>query len=120
MQKHTFEEQLEFIVKNIERSYAVLRSNSLHKRFRSIKALLFKLNYFKLKIQNNSLVRSQVMAGDKLVELTQKMAKLSEEVLTYSLNGNYEKIPPVLDEIYELLNEIENMVVHLGAESAQT
>ncbi|MGC8577732.1 MAG: hypothetical protein ACP5M7_07070 [Thermoproteota archaeon] len=118
MQTSAFEGQFEYIIKNVERSYVILRSNGLHKRFRNIKVLLFRLNYFKLEIQNYVSVRSQVMAGDKLVELTQKMARLSEEILTYSLSGNYDKIPPVLDEIYELLNEIENLIVHLGSESA--
>lgn len=115
MQISTFEEQVELIIKNVERSYAILRSNSLHKRFRSIKVILFRLNYFKLEIQNYVSTRSQAMVEDKLVELTQKLVKLSEKILTYSLNGNYDKIPPALDEIYELLNEIENLVVSIGS-----
>lgn len=117
MQTTAFEEQLKLVAKNIERSYAILRSNGLHKRFRSIKILLFRLNYFKLEIQKYVSVRSQVMAKDRLVELTQKMAKLSEELLAYSLSGNYDKIPPVLNNIYELLSEIEDLVACLSSES---
>ncbi|MBO3800883.1 MAG: hypothetical protein QXS21_00390 [Thermoproteota archaeon] len=117
MQESVFEKQLELTVNSIERAYAALRSNGLHKRFRSIKVILFRLNYFKLEIQNYVLVRPKTMAGDKLVELTQKMVKLSEKVLLYSLNGNYDKIPPTLDELYELLNEIENLVACTSSES---
>jgi hypothetical protein len=60
---------------------------------------------------------SQRMSEDKLVKLTQRMVNLSEEILTYSLNGNYDKISTVLDELYELLNEVENLVAYLSSKS---
>lgn len=117
MQVKILEGLLESVIKNVEQSYALLRSNGLHKRFRSIKIVLFRLNYFKLEMQSYVQVRSQRMSEDKLVKLTQRMVNLSEEILTYSLNGNYDKISTVLDELYELLNEVENLVAYLSSKS---